>query len=75
MHLRNACEPDQAFHILGPHAPASHDTDAPARLPHQRCNGCASLPGSTAVRMSATVECYTSSTPRGIAYASHLGSI
>ena len=76
MHLCDACEPDQALHILGPHAPSSHDADAPARLPHQRCNGCASLPDSTAVSMAATSECCTSSAQgEGNSCDSHVASM
>ena len=50
VHLRHPCEPGQALHVLGPHPAASHDADAPLRLPHQRCNGRASLPSRTTVR-------------------------
>lgn len=57
MHLRYARQPDQALHVLGPHAAARHDADAPARLPDQRCNGVAAL----CIRTIFSKSCFCSS--------------
>ena len=58
MHLRYARQPNQALHVLGPHAAACHDADAAARLSDQRCDGIAALCVSIIVSMI----CFCSST-------------
>ena len=69
MHLRYARQPDQALHVLGPHAAARHDADAPARLPDQRCNGVAAL----CIRIIVSMICFCSSI--GIASLPFTGSM